>query len=914
MKKITKTLILPFIIGNMSLLTACGGGGGDGSSSETTTSPVSTLSSYFFTGTTVESGSEIWKTDGTEAGTVLVKEVNEYAGSNPSSYIQVGDKVFFLASTNSTGADLWVSDSESTRLVKVINPNGNSSIQSLTVHGSELYFVANNGVNGYELWKSDGTDAGTVMVKDITVGSSSFYPQQLTSVGNVLYFLSNSYYPQLWKTDGTEAGTVQVNTTKSFSYRGISKLTAVGTKLYFIGIDTVNGAELWSSDGTDAGTVVVKDIQTGTASGLNYSYSQLFNVNGKLIFSAYSGLVGEAKTLWTSDGTEVGTTQLLDSSGTVLDMYYYPTYAKMAGNTLYYRNSSSQNWKTDGTAAGSVSSVIAYNSILGTVNDKTLYSSGSNLTVTDNVNDGTILNVSSISSCKTTTDNAICFSNTTGGYRVWQTDGSLAGTIEITSAVDSGKGYFTNTNVLPVSSGFYYSDLDSSNALEPWFSDGTANGTAMLTDIVSTPMWGSNPNSAVAMSGIQYFLADDGNDGEGLWRTDGTEAGTYRVKDINPGSDDRIQYLTVMGDKLFFSARDDENGQELWISDGTEEGTHIFINIASGNDSSSPSYLTVAGSNLYWEAWGYVWVTDGTLSGTNLVSTTEPDNGLTASGENVYFIDDNDYGLWVTSGEFATTHIVKPSNDRYDNGDPRMLIGANGLMYYISEDEESERQLWVTDGSDAGSRALTNYPNGVSIDNYQIFGNILYFTMDDDTYGEEMWKSDGTVAGTVMVKDINIGNNGSYPYNLNVVNGYVYFNADDGVTEDSLWRTDGTDVGIVKVSDILDNRTNFSNFYIHNDNLYFSTSTEGVPELWVTDGTEAGTKMLYQFDTEAVDNNYSFSSFGEKLFFTVRTTNEGKELWVTDGTDIGTHIVKDINFGVKDGASSLQAISDGDCC
>ena len=41
----------------------------------------------------------------------------------------------------------------------------------LTAVGDTLYFWADDGVNGDELWKSDGTEAGTVLVKDINPGS-----------------------------------------------------------------------------------------------------------------------------------------------------------------------------------------------------------------------------------------------------------------------------------------------------------------------------------------------------------------------------------------------------------------------------------------------------------------------------------------------------------------------------------------------------------------------------------------------------------------------------------------------------------------------------------------------------------------------------------------------------------------------
>ena len=74
-------------------------------------------------------------------------------------------------------------------LVKDINTGaGNSYPENLTAIGNTLYFSASNGTNGSELWKSDGTASGTVLVKDINTGASHSSPAELTAIGNTLYF------------------------------------------------------------------------------------------------------------------------------------------------------------------------------------------------------------------------------------------------------------------------------------------------------------------------------------------------------------------------------------------------------------------------------------------------------------------------------------------------------------------------------------------------------------------------------------------------------------------------------------------------------------------------------------------------------------------------------------------------------
>ena len=189
--------------------------------------------------------------------------------------------MFFTARDGTHGRELWRSDGTAagTVLVKNINPNDSrrsagSHPNNLTVVGQTLFFTADDGTHGRELWKSDGTRSGTVQVKDINLGSrsSGSHPSELSAMGGGLFFAADdgTRGEELWRSDGSRSGTVlvkNINSKDSRYYSGSypSSLTAMGGELFFAADDGTHGEELWRSDGSRAGTVLVEDIHTGTA-------------------------------------------------------------------------------------------------------------------------------------------------------------------------------------------------------------------------------------------------------------------------------------------------------------------------------------------------------------------------------------------------------------------------------------------------------------------------------------------------------------------------------------------------------------------------------------------------------------------------------------------------------------------------
>lgn len=309
---------------------------------------------------TVTVEDELWTSDGTEEGTVRVKDLGTHGTYRIDDLTNVNGTLFFVAEDATHGAELWMSDgtADGTMLVKDINPGSESSEPShLTNVNDVLFFIAEDGTHGAELWKSDGTADGTVLVKDIQSVYNHNPPFGLTNVDGTLFFAADddTHGRELWKSDGTEAGTTLVKDIfpgdEEFSSDPSGMMYVNGT-LFFTAFTWPDGRGLWRSDGTAEGTTLVTNILSEDI-GIS-PLSGLVDVDGTIFFATDIDQHNNTWSLWKSDGTTEGTvivTDMLPARN-----YYQPQNFTNVDGTLFFTADDGTHgielWKSNGTAEG----------------------------------------------------------------------------------------------------------------------------------------------------------------------------------------------------------------------------------------------------------------------------------------------------------------------------------------------------------------------------------------------------------------------------------------------------------------------------------------------------------------------------------------------------------------------------------
>ncbi|HSP17211.1 MAG TPA: ELWxxDGT repeat protein [Thermoanaerobaculia bacterium] len=652
---------------------------------------------YFYSGTT------LWRSDGTPEGTTAVR-----TDLTIRTMTVAGGHLFFAGWDSAHGYELWMSDGTAagTILLKDINPGAGSSFNttgtfSLVPVGASIVFFAYDPTNGWSLWHSDGTPDGTVPFKSYPAWSSSAIPPLLSSAGGLAFFSSAG----LWRTDGSELGTIKLGTvTDPSSY------VAGTSKVFFFGRNSSGLFRLWSTDGSDAGTTIVSpSVAPGSPTEIAWAGGQLF-------FSGSDGTTGSEP--WVSHGTEGGT-HLIANMASDPPASSNPDLLRGTTGRVFFTATNSgprEVWTSDGTAAGT----IPLTNFLGAKTFGFFSAWKGNLFFTT-------------TAYTTTTE-----------YSLYLSDGTAAGTSELQKIYVS---------LFFPSSGYFYftapSDSSTYGSREPWRTDGTQAGTIDLsTGTTSKP---SEPWAFVELGGRVYFEAGDPR---GIWQTDGTPASTQRLT-THPSNYTSISAgMVAAAGALYYSLNSSPYGTELWRTDPNRRRTDV-IDIRPGTPSSTPDQLTAAGPLVFFTAddgtaGREVWRSDGTVAGTFMVRDVMPGTGsssprsLTAVGNRLFFVANDGldgFELWTSDGSTAGTELVADLAPGAASFSPDSLVAADGLLWFSADDGSTGRELWKSDGTPGGTQRVADLnPGATGSDPRQLVvaGRELFFNAQT-SLGRELW-------------------------------------------------------------------------------------------------------------------------------------------------------------------------------
>ena len=203
---------------------------------------------YYFNGFSEQDGSELWRTDFTDVGTYMVKDLNpgtytydttKANSSSPKDFEVIGNQVYFITQLS----QIWLTDGTETgtRLVKNFYPNSftNEAISTRTLNGKYVFSLVTY-EDGHELWSSDGTEAGTQIITNIFEGTGnaliSYTKQDFVEHQGYIYFgaTSSEHGYEIWRTNGTASGTeIVYDLVQGMRSSYVSSFEVLGDDLFF---------------------------------------------------------------------------------------------------------------------------------------------------------------------------------------------------------------------------------------------------------------------------------------------------------------------------------------------------------------------------------------------------------------------------------------------------------------------------------------------------------------------------------------------------------------------------------------------------------------------------------------------------------------------------------------------------------
>jgi len=421
------------------------------------------------------------------------------------------------------------------------------------------------------------------------------------------------------------------------------------------------------------------------------------------------------------------------------------------------------------------------------------------------------------------------------------------------------------------------------------------------------------------LNGIALFAADDGT-GIALWRSDGTPSGTQR---LGGGASLTVSTGPVgaqLGSVLVYTGYTAAGNAELWRTDGTAAGTYLLLDLsASSNLVGNPGFgaippgsnpancgagFVVMGSHAFYGAAGSrLFRTDGTVAGTVQLAELSSVCALAASGGSVYFqaMDTVTAAplLWRSNGQ-PGGHERVLDDTRAPMPAPFHMVEMGGSLYFFSR-VRNQYGLWRLTPGDPVARLVlprtwSSFSN-LPVTN-AVVGNVLLFRDADEVNGigvvPRMYRTDGTAGGTYALSSVQ-GASSARPFGAPSGNRFFYTGPVDMNSFD-LWVTDGTAAGTTSIRMSMPGDQTFPTpeFFVFNGQMHFmvnrTVSNISHTELWRSDGTSAGTVRITEVPliSRTARGAAHYAIAGNRLLFVGESDIYGEEPWFYEPAVGGT--------------------------
>lgn len=766
-----------------------------------------------------------------------------------------------------------------------------SNQEFLESAGGQALFYAARG-NDLRLWLTDGTPAGTRTIRETPTGQQVLLNDFTIAVlkSKIAASLPDGSFIVQAEVEGSGIEPVRIDpvadtaTLVADLFPGSPSSTPAsfveaGGAVFFIGLQPTGDFAIFRTDGTAAGTQALTVLPAGS--------------NPKFLMAGAGGVFviadGAGEGLYFFSPSGGAATLLASGPSASLQAGFLNEVLEFGGGLLLPFDDGVQGrepWYSDGTPAGTVQLGDLTTGTIGSL--PTFHAENAGVALFSATADGV-------------------------GREYWVTDGTVAGTVllgDLNPGLQGGAPALAGGTA--IGAGFVMSVFDPNDGVEPWFTGATPQTTFPLADLDPGSPSSIGPWDGIPFGGLVYFSAGTNVAGTELHVTDGTPAGTGLAADLEPGMEGSfVATLSALPNGLLLKG-ELGSGLEPLFSDGTVAGTFQLANTVADpiSLSSFPRDPVRLGDRVYLGA-----QTDADGEGLFSVVRNQPEAVLVDSDPGSFFGYDPQpiigvngrvvYKARTGGGSFSdraifahdpATNSIEPLLEVILSTGDTVATIYQGAAHFIARADGDARRLWRTDGTAAGTEFLNlglNFAN--SPDDLRVFGGQLWFLAGQGSNSLNLWRSDGTTAGTTLVQ--------AFPNDpvlfLGETEDHLFFHTVGSPLFREVYSVDaaGTVVtltdaltGFAEILDVLESTT-------VGDKLLFTGAEISAnalpPDLYVSDGTVAGTQALGLFPTPDEDNIvFGLVEAGGVVFFwTQEAGSSNWTLWRTEGTGPSTQVL-----------------------